>query len=198
MSKGIYSKKEINDIKFKREIKALSPLLSNINDEEKLVVNKVKRKRPTINYKQSFLVASNIQLYKSYSIAGLTKDYTTNTKYFILDIAMLLDIWFNNSQLIAKSSLLKYEILIIHGKAIEYQSETKATALIELISSRKTLNKLTWLFMEETNLESFNNLYPGVSSTLANKYQVNISVIQSDNTGELTETDSTNTGEGNG
>ena len=196
MGKSIYSKDEINNIKFKREIKALSSLLSNINEEEKSIVNKVKRKKPNINYKQSFLITSNIQLYKTYSILGLTKDYTINTKYFVLDLAMLLDIWFNNSQLIAKSSLLKCDILIIHGKAIEYQAGTKATALIELISSRKTLNKLTWLFMEDINLENFNNLYPGVSSTLVNKYQVNISILNK--TEVLTETDSTNTGEENG
>lgn len=177
MDKGIYSQKEINNIKYKREIKALSPLLNNINEEEKSVVNKVKRKKPNINYKQSFLVVSNVQLYRSYSIIGIRDYFKLNTKYFILDLAMLLDIWFNNSQLIAKSSLLKCEILIIHGKAIEYQAGTKATALVELISSRKTLNKLTWLFMEDTNLENFNTLYPGVSSTLTNKYQVNISIL---------------------
>ncbi len=177
MSKGVYSKNEIENIKFKREIKALSPLLNNINDEESNIIQRVKRKKPSLNFNQSFLVVSNVQVYKTYSIAGITEYHNINTKYFILDLAMLLDVWFNNSNLIAKSSLLKYEILIIHGKAIEYQAGTKATALIELISSRKTLNKLTWLFMEDTNLENFNNLYPGVSGTLINKYQVNIPVI---------------------
>ena len=102
-----------------------------------------------------------------------------NVKYSIIDLSILVDIWFNNSNLIDKSSLLTGDILIIHGKGISYQSETKATVLIELISTRKTLGKVTWVYIEDTDLEQFNNLYPGVSGALSNYYQVAVNHIES-------------------
>ena len=171
----LYSDKEISALKRKREIYALAKLLINIKEEEPNVVPIVKRKTPNLNFNQSFLALSNVQIYKSYSIAGIMKHFKLDTKYLVIDLAMLLDIWFNNSSFMEKSSLLKCDILILHGKAIEYQAETKATALIELISSRKTLGKLTWLYMEEVTLDKFNDLYKGVSGTLSNQYQINIS-----------------------
>ena len=176
MSKGVYNKKEIEEIKLKREIKALSTLLVNINEEEPLVLDKIKTKKPNINYNQSFLLLSNIQVYKTYSILGIAENFKLNTKYFVIDIGMLLDIWFNHSNLIDKSILLECDILIIKGKAISFQADTKATALIELVSSRKTLNKITWIYAEDTTLDSFNTLYPGVSDIVNNKYQISITV----------------------
>lgn len=172
--KEVYSKDEIKNIKDKREVKALSTLLCNIKEEESLVIPHIKLKKSKFKYNQSFLALSNIQIYRTYSIYGIMKYFNLGTKYRVIDLALLLDIWFNNSQLINKSELLKYDILIIHGKAIEYQAPTKATALIELISVRKTLNRLTWLYMEDTTMKHFNDLYPGVGKTLSNHYQVTI------------------------
>ena len=174
MGKGVYNKKEIEEIKLKREVKALSNLLININEEESSVLEKVKIKKPKLNYKQSFLVISNVQLYKTYSVIGITENFKLSTKYFILDLAILLDVWFNNSNLIDKSSLFECDILIIKGKGISHNSDKKATGLIELISSRRTLNKITWVYIEDTTLDNFNTLYPGVSDIVNNKYQISI------------------------
>jgi len=170
----LYSDKETKKLQRKREIYALAKLLFNIQEEESIVISKVKNRAPNFDFNQSFLAISNIQIYKSYSISGIRQNFKLDIKYLVLDIAMLLDIWFNNSSFMEKSSLLKCDILILHGKAITYQAETKSIALIELISSRKTLGKLTWLYMEGTTLENFNNIYPGVRDILNNYYQVNI------------------------
>ena len=177
----LYSKEQMAALKRKREIYALAKLLFNIKEEEPNVVSIVKHKTPNLNFKQSFLALSNVQIYKSYSIAGIMKYFKLDTKYLVLDLAMLLDIWFNNSSFMEKSALLKCDILILHGKAIEYQADTKATALVELISSRKTLGRLTWLYMEEVTLDKFNDLYKGVSGTLRNQYQININTSTTHN-----------------
>lgn len=170
----LYNNKDIKKLHRKREIYALAKLLFNINEEEPNVIPLVKNKVPQFNFKQSFLAISNVQIYKSYSIAGIKANFKLSTKYLIVDLAILVDIWFNNSSLVEKSSLLRCDILIIHGKPTSHLAETRATALIELISSRKTLGKITWIYMEEITLEKFNDVYPGVSGTLSNQYQVSI------------------------
>ena len=175
----LYDKEYWSTLQAKREKYVLARLLVNIHDEEQDVIEQVKKRSTGVDYTKSFLVVSNKQVYRTYSILGIRQNYKMNVKYSIIDLSILVDIWFNNSNLIDKSSLLTGDILIIHGKGISYQSETKATVLIELISTRKTLGKVTWVYIEDTDLEQFNNLYPGVSGALSNYYQVAVNHIES-------------------
>lgn len=169
----VYSDKDMKAISLKRDLIILKPLLSNIKEEEKTVYSKVLKNIDTldIDFKKSFVMISKKQIYKSYSTLGLMKYFNKNTKYFVLDLNILLDVWYNSSILINKSKLLNCDILIIHGPANTWQATNKTDALLELASIRKTMNKITWLYIEQSTLEDFEKNYPGVASALGKTYR---------------------------
>lgn len=168
---NLYSKKDIAKLNLKRDKQILQPLLWNLEDEEKIPLNKLKNTTNLhIDFSKSFLISSNKQIYKTYSIIGLTNYHTRNTKFYILDLALFLDIWYNNSLDINKDELINPDILIIHGLADPMNSDYKATALIELASIRKTKQKITWLFIEGTTIEEFEKLYPNVTKSFGKVY----------------------------
>lgn len=172
MSKNynLYSNKEIVNLNINRDKVILKPLLWNLEEEEKIPLNKLKNtKNLNIDFSKSFFISSKNQIYKTYSIIGLTNYYNRNTKYYILDLALFLDIWYNNSD-ISKNELLNPDILIIHGLADPMNAEYKASGLIELMSSRKTNQKITWLFVENISTKDFEKLYPNVTKSFNKVY----------------------------
>ena len=168
----VYNKKTQKDLELKKDFLALKPLLWNLKQEERTVNNKIKSNINNLNidFKSSFVMFSKKQSYKSYSIVGLMTTFNRRTKYYVLDLSLLLDVWYNNSTLISKSKLLSYDILIIHGTGSAWQAENKKDALIELASIRKTMRKLTWLFIEQSTQQEFNNVYPEVCSSFGKTY----------------------------
>ena len=171
MGNEIYNKKMKKELELKRDAYKLQPLLHDIGIEQ-VSKNKVQNLKTNddINFSKSFIMFSQKQIYKTYSVVGLMKCFNHNTKYFVLDLSLLLDVWFNSSLLINKSNLLNCDVLIIHGHAESYQAEHKSIALKELFSIRKTMNKITWLYIEGTNKQEFNTLYPEVVSSIGNCY----------------------------
>ena len=169
----IYDKEKKKELELKRDALALKPLLWNLRTEEKGVYNKVKSNinNLNINFKNSFIIFSKNQIYKSYSIAGLMKSFSRNTRYYVLDLSILLDVWYNNNALINKSKLLNCDILILHGTGASWQAENKKDALLELVSIRRTMGKLTWLYIEQTNPQEFDVLYPGVSASFGKTHR---------------------------
>ena len=49
-------------------------------------------------------------------------------------------------------------------------AEYKASGLIELMSSRKTNQKITWLFVENISTKDFEKLYPNVTKSFNKVY----------------------------
>ena len=98
------------------------------------------------------------------------KYFDRNTKYEVIDLAFLLDIWYNNSEILDKNKILSCDILIIHGSSSINQASNKANALIELSEIRKTMRKITWLFIEGTTAQEFNTYYPGVTKSIGKTY----------------------------
>lgn len=158
---NVYTKKKLKEIELKRDVQILEPLLWNIAEEGD-IFKSVRYSIKDHNSKSSIIVFSDKQVYKTYSILYLIKDFDRTVRYYILDFAMLLDSWWNNSTVIKKEELLDYDVLIIHGSSSIVQAEYKATALKELISTRKTLRKFTWLFIEGIDKEYFDKKYEGV------------------------------------
>lgn len=168
----VYSKKAQEDVELKRDFLILKPLLQNIKVEEKSVYSKVKSKIKNldIDFKTSLVMFSNKQVYKSYSIMGLMTSFNRDVKYYVVDLSILLDVWYNHSTIIDKSKLLSCDVLIMHGFNSSWQAENKKDALIELVSTRKTIGKLTWLFIEQSKSSEFNKLYPGVTKAFGKTY----------------------------
>lgn len=157
-----------------RNIMPLKPLLLNISSEEKSVYEEVfsKDEESNIHYdfKKTFILFSNSQVYRTLSIYGLVTQFDKSTKYSILDLSILLNVWYNENNDLKKSDLLRNDILIIHGKNSQVACERKAEALIELISTRKTFNKITWIFIEGSTSDEFEINYKGVTSEIKAVY----------------------------
>lgn len=172
---SLYNKDKIDKINCNREIQVLSKLLYNIKEEENFNLSDIaslQEETSKINFSKSFALVTENQLYKRYSIIGLMKSFNLNVKYIVLDISILLDIWYNTCTLYNKNDILKCDLLILHNKFDTNQSDRKARALIELIEIRKTLGKITWLYIDDTNYKEFNEAYPGVINALGKFYRL--------------------------
>ena len=182
-----------DDILLCRNILPLKPLLTNITLEEKSIYKKVFKqhskksedseesedtgkeiKKLNYNFSKSFILFSKNQVYRTLSIYGLITQFNKNTKYRAIDLAILLNIWYNENAEIKKSDLLKDDVLIIHGKGSPLASVNKAEALVEILSTRKTLNKVTWIYIEESSLDEFDTKYPGVLTEVKSIYNSNL------------------------
>ena len=126
----------------------LKPLLINIQEEEPDMVAKLKEKFEilSINFKKSILIISDRQVYKSYSLYGLLTCYNRLTKYFVANLAMLLDIWYNKHEFYTKMNLINPDVLIISGlsSGVSYHLDL---ALAEIVTYRRNLGKVTWIFI---------------------------------------------------
>lgn len=171
----VYNKKDQKDINRIRDLQVLKPLLLNIQEQEKAVVSKMKKKEKQdsldIDFTKDFVIFSNKQIYKTYSIIGLMKNFNRNIKYYTLELDYLLDIWYHSSTTITKDDILNCDLLIIHGELSTWQVSNKAVALKELVNIRKTMNKITWLYMEQTNLQEFEEYYPKVTNAFGKSYR---------------------------
>ena len=143
------------------DLQILKPLLLNIKEEEPYLTNELKDKFdfPSVDFTKSFVVLSNKQVYKSYSLVGLTKYHTRYTKYELVNLAIFLDIWYNQSEDYSKSILLNTDILILYGNYSNRGLDNKVEAISDLITMRKNSNKLTWLFIVGPNTASIKNKY---------------------------------------
>lgn len=160
---SVYDRKAQKNLEAKKDFLALKPLLWNIKEEEPEVHKKIKSSlsKVDLNFKKSFMVISKQQVYKSYSITGLMLAHDRKTKYYVLDLSLLLDVWWNSSALINKSKLLDCDILIVHGVDSTWQANHKIESMLELISIRKTMSKITWVFIEQSSSvlnEAYNEL----------------------------------------
>lgn len=135
----------------------LKPLLINIQEEEPDMVAKLKEKFEilSVNFKKSMLVISNKQLYKSYSLYGILTHYNRLTKYFIANLSVLLDIWYNKHEIYTKMNLINPDILIISGISSNIKSYLDF-AIAEIVTYRRNLGKVTWIFIS--------SLYPEFTS----------------------------------
>ena len=70
-----------------------------------------------------------------------------------------------------KDDILNCDLLIIHRELSTWQVSNKAMALKELVNIRKTMNKITWLYMEQTNLQEFEEYYPKVTNAFGKSYR---------------------------
>ena len=170
----VYSKKDQKDINKIKDLQVLKPLLTNIQEQEKAIVSKMKKKdkQETLNidFNKDFIIFSNKQIYRTYSIIGIMKTFSRNIRYNIIDLDYLLDVWYNSSGLLTKDAILNCDLLIIHGEPSLWQLNNKVMALKELITIRKTLNRKTWVFIEQANEKKFEEYYPKVINMIGNSY----------------------------
>lgn len=174
LENSVYSKKEIDDLKLTRDRQILKPLLWNRDLEEGTATDKIKNYLSVreIDFTKPVLIFSESQVYKTLSIIGLVKYHNRMTKYTILDLTIFLDIWFSDNSITTKNRLITTDILIIHSRPNLNNTNYKATALIELLDTRKTLGKITWLFIESMNREKFNSLYIGVEEQFSRTFDI--------------------------
>lgn len=171
---NVYSKKDIQKLELNKMKQYFKSLVYDIKDEEPNIIKYIKEHNISFDFTRSIAVFSKIQCYKSFSTYGIMKYFNKDTRYQVVEISFLLDIWFNNSTLISKDSLLECDILILHINELKWQAETKTNALLELLNTRKIMNKVTWLYIENCSSEEFEALYPGVLKLIRKKYTFNI------------------------
>lgn len=168
------SQEKLNQINNKKIISFLSPLLLGIQDDESYL-NKLDfnmNNKLEFDFNKSFIMFSNIQVYRHVSILGILKSFSRSLKYETLNLALLLDIWYNESTIISKDKLRTCDLLIIHGTNDVKFGINKAMALIDLINTRKSYGKLTWIFIHGISPETYSQFQPGVLSEITNIYKL--------------------------
>lgn len=170
--------KEIQTLKAKQFLK---PLLYNLNVEEKEVASKVQKMKDItdIDFKSSFAVFSDVQIYRSASIVGITRNFDRSIKYLVMSMSMILDVWYSSydsTGIYTKDSLRTCDLLILHGKNDPNFGLNKAAVLIDLLDERRSYGKITWLFIHGTDVNTYNRYQPGVLSELKddNIYRFNL------------------------
>lgn len=92
---------QIKKIQHKKILSYLKPLLLDINENESNYNNSISDiLQHRFNFKKSFILFSESQIYQHASIIGLTKSFTRNTKYLTVNINLLLDIWYQSRYII--------------------------------------------------------------------------------------------------
>lgn len=170
---NIYKDDFKKSLSLKRDFYVLRSLLVNIKTEEPEAIKFVKKYNyniPTIDFNDSFIVTSEHQIYRSISVVGIMKNFNKSVKYRVMDLALLVDIWYNQSNIFSKSELSDIDILIIHGKPFKKSAEQRTECLSELIGIRKTRNKKTWMFIETKDPNEFKTYYPGIVEYFNQQY----------------------------
>lgn len=125
-----------------------------------------------IDYSHSYIMLSNSQVYKTYSIVGLLSISDKPLNYKILDLSYLLDIWYNrDSTLFSKTEIISCDVLIIKGNILGGIKEYVQSALIDLVNTRNTYNKVTWLYIKTDNQNGFMKEYKNVVKAYNNIYK---------------------------
>jgi len=169
--------KRINEIKQIKIQQFLKPLLYNLQEEESGISKTMAKIKEidNFNFKQSFLFVSDIQVYRTLSIFGIVKNFDRSIKYRVVNLSMILDIWYSSMQgssLHTKDEIRTCDILILHGKNDTSFGDKKASVLVDIINERNSFGKLTWIFIDGTTLDGFNHYQPGVSTEIKNTLQV--------------------------
>lgn len=172
----LYDEEYYKNLQLKKEAQVLKPLLSHMMEEEKksiLFLNKSSDKL-TLDFTKSLVICTQSQVYKSFSVYGIVTAFNRQVRYLQIDLANLLDIWYNQITITSKDQILSTDILIIRGRNDEFNIDNKIIALIELVGIRKMKNKPTWLFMEGLSLTQFNKDYPGIYRTFGQGLEITI------------------------
>ncbi len=172
----LYNAEYYRNLQLKKEAQVLKPLLLHMQLEEKkaiLFLNRTKSKI-TLDFRRPLIICSQTQIYKSFSVFGIVTFFDRQVKYQLVDLANLLDIWYNQITITSKDDILNTDILIIRGRTDEWKIDNKIVALIELVGIRKMKNKPTWLFMEELTLAQFKKDYPGVHEAFGQALEMTI------------------------
>ena len=171
------NKEEINRINERKIISFLHPLLIGIQDDENLVYNKFSsniKNKSSFPFNKSFIIFSDVQCYRHISILGILNTFDRSLKYEILNLAVLLDIWYNESNIANKDALRTCDLLIVHGVDDAVNGFRKAAALIDLINTRKSYGKITWLFIHGCSPEQYSRNQVGVIDEIKNIYKLEL------------------------
>lgn len=153
MDKDLYNKQYMEKLNIKRDKLLLNNLLINIQEEESKAIKffteeNCKRFRDILKPLTVGLIFSKTQCYKTFSAMSIIASFDRKTKFKVLDLSMVLDVWFNTTTIMDKFSILSPDILIIHGRCLLKSAEFRVEALLDIISIRKTEHKTTWMFIE--------------------------------------------------
>lgn len=156
--------KEIQILKAKQFLK---PLLYNLSIEEGKISSRVQKMKniKDIDFKNSFIIFSDVQIYRSISVMGITRNFDRSIKYQVMSLSMLLDVWYSSydsTEIYTKDSLRTCDILILHGKNDKSFGDKKASVLIDLLDERRSYGKITWLFIDGATADTFKHYQPGV------------------------------------
>lgn len=170
------SKEQIDEINYKKALYFFTPLLNNIQNDEPIAYEQFNGNTANtkFNFKRDFMIISDIQAYRHIACMGLLKDFDRTISYSILNLSVILDIWYNESKLISKDTLRTCDVLIINGTNDVKNGFRKAEALIDLISTRKSYGKYTWIFIHGTDLATFNLNQEGVADEIKNVYNIKL------------------------
>ena len=151
------------------------PLSINFKEEEPAVgnyiINTLKNGELDIDYKKSFIMFTRQQAFKCFSLYGLMNFYSQNISFKVLDVTLLLDVWYTNQcALYSKDDILNVPVLILRIVDIEPPSKFKSEALVELYRNRKMLGKVTWIYVEDSDESEFNEEYLGLCNEIPNVY----------------------------
>lgn len=171
------SKDKINEINQKKIISFLNPLLLGIQDDESIAYNKFVaniKNKTSFDFNKNFIMFSDIQIYRHISILGILNTFDRTLKYKVLNLALLLDVWYNESTMYNKDELRTCDLLIIYGINDKKFGANKSAALISLISIRKSLGKLTWIFIRGCSPEEYSLNQPGLLDEIKNIYNIEL------------------------
>lgn len=171
------SKDKINEINQKKIISFLNPLLLGIQDDENIAYNKFAstiKNKTQFDFNKNFIMFSDFQIYRHVSILGILNTFDRTLKYKVLNLAVLLDVWYNESTLYNKDELRTCDLLIIHGINDIKFGANKSSALINLISIRKSLGKITWIFIHGCSPETYSQNQPGLLDEIKNIYNIEL------------------------
>ena len=169
------SQKKLDEINNKKIISFLSPLLLGLKDDEYYINDKCLSKNSTkFDFNKSFIMFTDVQAYRHISVIGILNTFDRTLKYRVLNLALLLDVWYNESTLMNKDDLRTCDLLIIHGTTDYRFGTNKATALIDLINTRKSYGKLTWIFIHGCEPAEFSKNQPGVLDEINNVFSIKL------------------------
>ncbi len=146
----------------RRDLFFLKPLLLGINNEKEISFKDAQMKiRDTdkSRFKGSVLIMSINECYRHISITALSKFYDRNTKYTLIATDTIINSWYSNdnSETVSTTNeMLKPDVLIIFGDDSfkrDTSKNTKRKVAIEIMSTRKSLNKDTWLFCRAADID---------------------------------------------
>lgn len=141
-----------------RDLHYLNRLLVGLKHEDvsfKELSNKINHH----NFNGSILITSSKCIFRHVSILALSKYFNRKTTYTITPLDTLVDIWFSNfDSNNFKKDIYDSDVLILQGKgALDRTVGPLRRVIIEVIETRKGMNKHTWLFLEGTTQEALNN-----------------------------------------